>query len=391
MRDREEPRVACSKALTRVLRHDAGKWTLSSMGPDGFVMLDELLMSVPYLQGFTQGAVEECVRLCEKKRFSMESRGGVKYIRANQGHTMNHVQDAALLQRVESPEEVPVCIHGTYRKCRAAIERDGLSVMKRNHIHFAVGLPGEGGVISGMRRDSEVICELDIATAMADGIEFFRSDNDVILTRGVDNSGILPPTYFKTYSVEEYVLLTYPDPESPDPAGDPLESQPLESPKDGRVIRSAGVIILTGEGKFHCIKRRNRHGGAKGHFELAKTKVRENENDSDAAVRALFEEGGIELSATKITYSDTQTYNHEGKKKEVIWFVHYSQWGLWIDHSRHSSLYSTFKTLGDYSATTRRQRLGYGERLGSGQEQIVSKAAERAARLGYFPTFPSSS
>ena len=117
---------------------------------------------------------------------------------------MNRVEDAALLERVESPEEVPVCIHGTYRKCRAAIERDGLSVMKRNHIHFAVGLPGEGGVISGMRRDSEVICELDIATAMADGIEFFRSDNDVILTRGVDNSGILPPTYFTTYSVEEY-------------------------------------------------------------------------------------------------------------------------------------------------------------------------------------------
>ena len=65
-----EPRVACSKALTRVLRHDAGKWTLPSMGPDGFVMLDELLANVPYLEPFTQGAVEECVRLCEKQRFS---------------------------------------------------------------------------------------------------------------------------------------------------------------------------------------------------------------------------------------------------------------------------------------------------------------------------------
>jgi len=175
------------------------------MGPDGFVMLDELLANVPYLEPFTQGAVEECVRLCEKQRFSIESRGGVKYIRANQGHTMNRVEDAALLERVESPEEVPVCIHGTYRKCRAPIERDGLSAMKRNHIHFAVGLPGEGGVISGMRSSSEVICKLDIAKAMADGIEFFRSENDVILTRGVDNSGILPPTYFTTYSVEEYV------------------------------------------------------------------------------------------------------------------------------------------------------------------------------------------
>ena len=121
---------------------------------------------------------------------------------------MNRVEDAALLERVESPEEVPVCI--TYRKHRAPIERDGLSAMKAlkystEYIRFAVVLPGQGGVISGMRSSSEVICKVDIAKAMADGIEFFRSDNDVILTRGVDNSGILPPTYFKTYSVEEYV------------------------------------------------------------------------------------------------------------------------------------------------------------------------------------------
>ena len=200
----ETERVACSKALTRVLRHDAGKWKLASLGADGYVKLDELLVVVPYLRTFTYENVEEVVRSCEKQRFSMETRGDVMYIRANQGHTMKRIDDAALLTKVMSPEDVPVCIHGTYKKCRAPIERDGLSVMKRNHIHFAVGLPGEGGVISGMRSSSEVICKVDIAKAMADGIEFFRSENDVILTRGIHNSGILPPTYFTTYSVEEY-------------------------------------------------------------------------------------------------------------------------------------------------------------------------------------------
>merc|ERR1712216_286593 len=124
------------------------------------------------MKSYTQEDVEDVVRSCEKQRFSMETRDNVMYIRANQGHTMERVDDAALLTKVLRPEDAPVCIHGTYKKCRVPIESDGLSAMKRNHIHFAVGLPGDGGVISGMRSTCEVICKLDIEKAMADGIEF---------------------------------------------------------------------------------------------------------------------------------------------------------------------------------------------------------------------------
>ena len=53
--------VACSKALTRVLRHDAGKWKLPSLGPDGYVKLDELLTNVQYLKSFTYDDVEDVV------------------------------------------------------------------------------------------------------------------------------------------------------------------------------------------------------------------------------------------------------------------------------------------------------------------------------------------
>ena len=143
-----------------MLRHDAGKWKLPSLGPDGYVKLDELLTNVQYLKSFTYDDVEDVVRSCEKQRVSMETRGDVLYIRANQGHTMNRIDDAALLTKVVSPEQVPICIHATYKQCRAPIERDGLSVMKRNYIHFAIGLPGEGGVISRMRSSSKVICKL---------------------------------------------------------------------------------------------------------------------------------------------------------------------------------------------------------------------------------------
>ncbi|CAN0420353.1 unnamed protein product, partial [Ectocarpus sp. 13 AM-2016] len=42
--------------------------------------------------------------------------------------------------------------------------------MNRTHIHFAAGLPGESGVISGMRKACKVLIYVDVAAAMSDGV-----------------------------------------------------------------------------------------------------------------------------------------------------------------------------------------------------------------------------
>lgn len=67
--------------------------------------------------------------------------------------------------------------------------------MARNHIHFAVGYPGDTEVISGMRKTCDVYIEIDIVKAIQDGIDFYISNNNVILTAGIDK--VLPPKYFK--------------------------------------------------------------------------------------------------------------------------------------------------------------------------------------------------
>lgn len=67
--------------------------------------------------------------------------------------------------------------------------------MNRNHIHFAPGLPKEEGVISGMRSSCDIIIQIDMQAAMKDGIPFYISTNNVILTEGVD--GLLSKKYFK--------------------------------------------------------------------------------------------------------------------------------------------------------------------------------------------------
>lgn len=67
--------------------------------------------------------------------------------------------------------------------------------MSRNHIHFAVGYPGEKDVISGMRKTCDIYIEIDIVQAIKDGIDFFLSANNVVLSPGIN--GVLPPKYFK--------------------------------------------------------------------------------------------------------------------------------------------------------------------------------------------------
>lgn len=71
--------------------------------------------------------------------------------------------------------------------------------MSRNHIHMAAGHKGE--VMSGMRFNCNLYIEIDIEKAMKDGIKFYVSENNVILSKGID--GILAKKYFKTVTNKE--------------------------------------------------------------------------------------------------------------------------------------------------------------------------------------------
>eukprot|EP00299_Pterocystis_sp_00344_P009039 c3665_g1_i1.p1 GENE.c3665_g1_i1~~c3665_g1_i1.p1 ORF type:complete len:242 (+),score=36.08 c3665_g1_i1:75-728(+) len=179
--------------MSSVLRHQAINLGLQ-MRSDGYVKLNDLLQ-LPKFRQFSKQAVYEVVRDNDKQRFSiMTDANGCEWVRANQGHTITAIDEDQLLTRIQSPSEVPICVHGTYFRSLTPITQDGLRVMKRNHIHFAPGLPGESGVISGMRKSVEVLIYIDVESAMRDGIAFFWSANRVILSSGID--GVLPPRYF---------------------------------------------------------------------------------------------------------------------------------------------------------------------------------------------------
>ena len=85
-------------------------------------------------------------------------------IRANQGHTIKDVEPE--LTKLQEPFQIENVVHGTYEKNWDLIQKKGLSRMKRNHIHFAKGLPDQQGVISGMRQDCNLLIYVHIPTAV---------------------------------------------------------------------------------------------------------------------------------------------------------------------------------------------------------------------------------
>lgn len=190
---------ALGRLMTRILRHMASELNLN-MRSDGYVKVQDLLKlnlktfaNVP-LKSHTVDEIKEAVQRDNKQRFSLLEKDGELLIRANQGHSVTTVETESLLKPILSAEEVSVCVHGTYRKNLESILQSGLKRMNRLHVHFSCGLPTDGEVISGMRRDVNVLIFLDVKRALEDGMKLYISDNRVILTEGFD--GVVPVKYF---------------------------------------------------------------------------------------------------------------------------------------------------------------------------------------------------
>ncbi|CAL5870119.1 uncharacterized protein PFLUO_LOCUS4354 [Penicillium psychrofluorescens] len=153
-------------------------------------------------------------------------------IRATQGHSIKSVEAASFLEPLSLDDESKLpttVVHGTFHAAwHLILQSGGLRCMKRNHVHFATGpqlddvlldhkdgmvhppkdqedqkddgqkdqatakneeKDKEGQVISGMRRDAQVLIYINLRKALAAGVPFWRSENRVILSEGVSVNG----------------------------------------------------------------------------------------------------------------------------------------------------------------------------------------------------------
>lgn len=182
-----------SKKMSWFLRHGAVSCDVV-MGSDGYVRVNDMLRQTEFNR-YTIEDVMRCVSENKKLRFCTKVEEGVTYIRAQQGHSLKIVDPERLLTRITDSADCPVCLHGTHIERLDDILKTGLKTMDRNHIHFTPGANNKiGPIVSGARSSSNTFIHVDVQKAMANGIKFYRSTNNVILTAGIE--GTLPTEFF---------------------------------------------------------------------------------------------------------------------------------------------------------------------------------------------------
>ncbi|KAI9727436.1 MAG: hypothetical protein M1834_008380 [Cirrosporium novae-zelandiae] len=233
-----------SHLLSRILRHQAVNLGLK-LNPKGYAEVDKVLalQNIRSLK-VTFPELRKIVAENDKQRYSLiprdesispESEQASDYlIRANQGHSIK-LESVDLLTPITAeagniPETV---VHGTDKATWDAIIRSGgLSKMTRNHVHLATG-PSLGAVesgaafarksgivkggvddsstnvnfpVSGIRKSTSLFIYIDIRRALESGVNFWMSDNGVVLTEGNDKGLLLTEFFNVVFAKKQGVI-----------------------------------------------------------------------------------------------------------------------------------------------------------------------------------------
>jgi len=184
--------IQIGKKLCFILRHD-----IVNSGLDcdlsGYVKVKDLLYK-KLIDPIDDLELMYIVENNDKKRLSLILQNDEYYIKANQGHSLkvgNLINDNYSLQLVNEPYDF--CAHGTEEKYIELISKNGLNRCLRKHIHLVSEINKEKQ-ISGFKKKSNYIIVINMDKCMKDGMIFYKSENNVILTEGFD--GVIDPKYF---------------------------------------------------------------------------------------------------------------------------------------------------------------------------------------------------
>jgi putative RNA 2'-phosphotransferase len=158
---------AISKAMARVLRHEAGRLGLT-LDAEGYAALDELAQTLNR-QSRLRVTVEELRAVVAegapvKQRYSIVE----DCVRANYGHSL-----AAIIQH---PAGTPPALlyHGTSAARVEAILREGLRPMARQYVHLTPDAALARSV--GRRHGAPELLAVDTVHAAAGGVVFYLAN-----------------------------------------------------------------------------------------------------------------------------------------------------------------------------------------------------------------------
>lgn len=207
MSDTTNPKreILISKALSKLLRHRATSENLD-IDANGFVDVAELL-NHRFLKSNHASLhdIQKVVDTNDKKRFKLETIDGKLKICALQGHSIKDVKATPGMKPLGPGDWPQYILHGTFRNKLPLIkESGGLSKMQRNHIHFSYTVPpnfrklleekneynspvDDVPATSGVRKNCQVLIFFDVEKLKNSGLQFYKSENDVILSSGDEN------------------------------------------------------------------------------------------------------------------------------------------------------------------------------------------------------------
>ena len=158
-----------SKYLSFILRHQPDSIGLA-LSDEGWADLNELIEKTNKFK-LTKISIYKVVETNDKKRFLI-SDDGLK-IKANQGHSIK----VNLELEVLTPPDF--LLHGTAERFLDSIFKQGLTKQGRHHVHLSE--TQKTAISVGSRYGKPVLLKIDSQQMHQDGIEFFKTENDVWL------------------------------------------------------------------------------------------------------------------------------------------------------------------------------------------------------------------
>lgn len=169
-----------SQYLSYILRHKPGDIGLE-LADGGWVLTDELIRAINEKSGHWNidlGTLKGIVDTDNKQRYSFKE--DFKFIRANQGHSVKNLNMG--YAPVKAPDEL---YHGTSEENYSKIKESGhILPMSRQYVPLSPDKDTAAKV--GTRHGKLVILVIDAKQMQCDGLEVYRSENGVYLTKEID-------------------------------------------------------------------------------------------------------------------------------------------------------------------------------------------------------------
>lgn len=163
-----------SKYISLILRHKPEVIGIT-LDEHGWANVSELIEGVRRTHPLDMKILEKIVAFDEKQRYSFNE--DKTLIRANQGHS---IPVDVELEEVASPE---VLWHGTGEKYVESINQSGLIAKNRLYVHLSQDY--ETAVNVGKRHGNPVVYKVQAGKMEQDGYVFYKSVNNVWLTKEV--------------------------------------------------------------------------------------------------------------------------------------------------------------------------------------------------------------